>query len=591
MPIDPITAQVINGRLESISVEMARKLVRMAFSILFKESEDIGCALVGPDGWQLSEADTTPLQMGPLPFAVQGIWGILEQRGEGLEEGDVIVHNDAYLGASHSPDIDIIVPVFHEGELVGYSCTTGHHMDLGASKPGTSVIDAIDDWAGGLRLRAIKLRRRGEDVQDAWNMITDNVRIPELTIGDLQAQIAAAEIGARRLLELIEDMGRDQVFEAKRWAEDYSESMLRAEITDLPDGDYRAEGVADGFPDMDDPAYKNLPMVCTLRIRGDELEVDLTGTAPQLPDMAINMPFQGTVTVLILAMIRSVLLDTETHVTVPQNQGIMRPLTITAPEGTMANPTFPAPTISRSMPAAVLADVILKAFSQIVPERCCAGSAVLGAFAYGGIQDGNYWGHWDIFEGSYGARWTKDGMDAMDTLFTNTRCAPIEEIESEYPLRCRGWQLNDNPIGHGRFRGGVGGQRDFEFLVDGYIAAEHDGHTFSPWGLAGGLSGSPCGMWKFADEGAEAERVPPKTPVMTAKKGEIYRAIAGNGGGTGPPEQRDPARVLRDFRDELITLEEARDVYRVAIDPETRSVDENGTAELRGTKADRRKKG
>jgi N-methylhydantoinase B len=582
MSIDPITAQVINGRLESISVEMARKLVRMAFSILFKESEDIGCALVGTDGWQLSEADTTPLQMGPLPFAVQGVWKVLEERGEEIEEGDVIVHNDAYLGASHSPDIDIIVPVFHQGTLVGYSCTTGHHMDIGASNPGTSVIDAIDDWAGGIRLRAVKLRRRGEDVADAWSIIGDNVRIPELTIGDLRAQIAAAEIGAHRLVELMDEMGREQVLEAKRWAEDYSERMLRAEIAALPDGEYHAEGVADGFPDMDDPAYKDLKMACTLRVRGEELEVDLTGTAPQLPDMAINMPFQGTVTVLILAMIRSVLLDTETHVTVPQNQGIMRPLTITVPEGTMANPTFPAPTISRSMPACVLADVILKAFAEVVPERCCAGSAVLGAFSYTGIEDGNYWGHWDIFEGSYGARWTKDGMDAMDTLFTNTRCAPVEEIESEYPLRCRGWQLNDNPVGHGKFRGGVGGKRDFEFLVDGFIASEHDGHTFSPWGMAGGRPGSPCSMWKFEQEGAEAEPVPPKTPVTSAKRGEIYRAIAGNGGGTGPPEERDPDLVVRDYRDDLISLVEARDIYRVAIDPDSRSLDEGATAELRG---------
>lgn len=582
MSIDPVTAQVIYGRLNGISVEMARKLTRMAFSILFKESEDIGCALVGPDGWQLAEADTTPLQMGPLPLAVQGVWKVLEERGEPLEEGDVIVHNDAYLGASHSPDIDIIIPVYYEGELVGYSCTTGHHLDIGCAKPGTSVIDAIDDWAGGLRLRAIKLRKRGEEVPEAWTLISDNVRIPDLTIGDLRAQIAAAEIGAQRLAELMDEMGKDQVFAAKEWAEQYSERMLRAEIAALPDGEYRAEGVCDGFPDMDDPAYKNLPMVCTLRVTGDELEVDFTGTAAQLPDMAINMPFQGTVTVMTLAVIRSVLLDTETHVDVPQNAGIMRPLTITAPEGTMPNPTFPAPTVSRSMPACVLADTILKAFAQIVPERCCAGIAVLGAFSYAGVADGKYWAHWDIFEGSYGARWSKDGMDAMDTLFTNTRCAPVEEIETEYPLRCRGWQLNDNPVGHGRFRGGVGGKRDFEFLVDGFIASEHDGHTFSPWGLEGGLDGSPSGMWKFDADGAEPVAVPPKTPVTAARKGEIYRAIAGNGGGTGPPTERDPQLVLRDVRDDIVSIEEAREVYGVAIDPETRAINDEETARLRG---------
>lgn len=592
MSIDPITAQVINGRLSGISLEMARKLVRMSFSILFKESEDIGCALIAADGWQLSEADTTPLQMGPFPFAVQGIWKVLEERGEStadIREGDVFVHNDAYLGASHAPDIDIIVPVFYAGELVAYACTTGHHMDIGGSKPGTSVIDAIDDWACGLRLRALRLREGGRDNGQVWQMIEDNVRIPELTIGDLKAQIAAAEVGAGRLIELMDEMGVDQVMAAKGWAEDYSERMLRTEIAALPDGDYRAEGVSDGFPEIEDPAYRNLPMVCTLRVRGDELEVDLTGTAPQIPDMAINMPFHGTVTVVVLTVVRSVLLDTESHVAVPQNEGIMRPLTLTAPEGSMANPTFPTPTLCRSMPACVLADVILKAFAQIVPDRCCAGISVLGAYSYTGVKDGHYWGHWDIYEGSYGARRTKDGMDAMDTLFTNTRCAPIEEIETEYPLRCAGWQLNDNPIGHGRFRGGVGGRRDFMFLVDGLIASESDTHTYSPWGLDGGHDGSPGSMSCFEHEGAEPVRVPPKMAPRTARAGQIYRAVSGNGGGMGPPIEREEALVVRDFRDDLISLAEAADVYGVVIDPETRTLLEDETslrrAELRANRS------
>lgn len=584
MSIDPITAQVINGRLSGISLEMARKLVRMSFSVLFKESEDIGCALIAADGWQLSEADTTPLQMGPFPFAVQGMWKVLDERGESVEDirdGDVFIHNDPYLGASHAPDIDIIVPVFYDGELVAYSCTTGHHLDIGGAKPGTSVIDAIDDWACGIRLRALRLREAGEENTDLWRMIEDNVRIPELTIGDLRAQIASAEVGARRLVELMDEMGAEQVLAAKQWGEDYSERMLRAEIAALPDGEYRAEGISDGFPEIDDPAYKELPIVCTLRVKGDQLEVDLTGTSPQIPDMAINMPYRGTVTVVILTVVRSVLLDTDNSVEVPQNEGIMRPLTLNVPEGSIANPTFPAPTLCRSMPACVLADVILKAFAQIVPERCCAGISVLGAYSYTGVTDGKYWGHWDIYEGSYGARWSKDGMDAMDTLFTNTRCAPVEEIETEYPLRCTGWQLNDNPVGHGRFRGGVGGRRDFMFLVDGFIASEADTQTYSPWGLAGGHDGSPGATGRFEHEGGELIPVPPKIAPRPARAGEIYRAVSGNGGGMGPPTERDPQRVLRDFRDDLITLEQATDVYGVVIDPETRTIREDETERRR----------
>lgn len=584
MSIDPIKAQVINGRLGGISLEMARKLVRMSFSILFKESEDIGCALIAPDGWQFSEADTTPLQMGPFPFVVQGLWKVLEERGESvadIKEGDVFVHNDPYLGASHAPDIDIVVPVFHEGVLVGYSCTTGHHLDIGSSKPGTSVIDAVDDWGCGLRLRALRLRREGVEVEDVWRMIHDNVRIPDLTIGDLRAQIAAAEIGAKRLVELMDEMGPEEVFAAKAWAEDYSERMLRAEIAAIPDGEYSAERICDGFPDIDDPAYKALPMACTVRVKGDELEVDLTGCAPQIPDMAINMPFRGTTTVVALTAVRSVLLDTDVHVEVPQNQGIMRPLKITAPEGTIVNPTFPAPTLCRSAPACVLADVIVKAFSEALPERCCGGIAILGAYSYSGVQDGRYWGHWDIYEGSYGARWTKDGMDAMDTLFTNTRCAPIEEIETEYPLRCTWWQLNDNPVGHGRFRGGIGGKKDFQFLVDGFLASETDYTLNPPWGLAGGHEGSPGETWRLAHANAQPEWVPPKCAPTFARSGTIFRAVSGNGGGVGSPLERDPEQVLRDFRDDFVSLDEARSIYGVVIDPQTRTLRGDETARLR----------
>jgi N-methylhydantoinase B len=578
--MDQITAQVINGRLSSIALEMSRKLVRTGFSILIKESEDIGCALVAADGWQLAEADTTPLQMGPLPFGVQGMLKVLEERGEEVRPGDVFIHNDPYLGASHSPDIDIILPVFHEDRLVAYACTTAHHIDIGCSKPGTSVLDAIDDWAGGIRLRALKVREDGRDLDQVWHMISDNVRLPELVVGDLRAQVGAAEIGAQRLLELIDEVGLDAVLEAKAWAEDYSERMLREEIAALPDGEYYAEGKIDGYPDDPDPSRRDLKIACTIRVTGDELEIDLTGTAPQLDDRPLNMPFEGTVTVVALTVMRTVLLDTDNHEFVPQNRGIMRPFTLTAPLGCMVNPSFPAPTLSRSTPACVLADVILKAFAEIVPDRCCAGIGILGCFAYQGVLDGAYWGHWDIYEGSYGARLGKDGMDAMDTLFTNTRCAPVEEIETESPLRVRHWQLNDNPIGHGRFRGGVGGRRDFEFLVDGLVALETDGHTFSPWGLGGGRDGWPGSSSQIDPDGTETP-VPSKLPPRPARKGQIYRAVSANGGGYGDPLERDPEAVLGDFLDGFITIEDVEQVYAVALGRDGRSVDAAATGALR----------
>jgi N-methylhydantoinase B len=579
--IDPITARVIGGRLTSIAEEMSSKLIRMGFSILIKESEDIGCALVDAEGWHLAQSpNVTPLQMGQLPYCVQGMLREVEAAGEEIAPGDVFVNNSPYLGASHSPDVAFIVPVFDGGELVGFAATAAHHIDIGCAKPGTSVLDAVDAWAEGLQFKGVKIRERGVDCRPLWKMIADNVRIPDLVIGDMRAQIAACEMGAQRLVELMHEVGRERVFAAQRWLESYSERMLRHEIGRLPDGDYRAEGLVDGFQADPAPRNKNLRLVVTLRVRGDDLEVDLTGTAPQLDNLPLNMPLQGTVTAAVHTVVRSVLLDSETHDFVPHNRGILRAISITAPEGTLVNPRFPAPTLARAMPGCILSDTIVKAFAQIVPERCCAGSGPLNVFTYTGLGAGGYWVHMDISEGSYGARSTKDGMDAMDMLFSNTRCAPVEEIETEYPLRFLRWELNDYPVGHGRFRGGKGGMRDIEFLTDGYISSEADGHVQAPWGFAGGTEGHPGEMWANP-HGEKPERLTSKLPGRPAARGDVYRVVAANGGGMGPPRERDPELVLGDVLDEIVGVDEARDVYGVVVDPESRTVDVAATAALR----------
>ena len=583
--MDTISAQVIGGRLDNIAVEMARKLIRMGFSILIKESEDIGAAIVDLDGGQICEADTSPLQMGPIPFYVLGVQKTLAERGESVLPGDVLIHNSPYLGATHSPDLGIIVPVFRDGELIAFSATTAHHMDIGCAKPGTSVIDAVDEWAGGLRFEALRLREQGTRNDGVWQMIASNVRIPKLVLGDIEAQIAAAELGATRLLQLMEEVGADRVFEAQRWLEDYSEQMLRHELTTLPDGTYAAEGFLDGFPDDPDPAKHDLRIAVTLRVSGDELEIDLDGTAPQMNDRPFNMPFEGTTTVAVYTVVRSVLLDSETHPPVPQNRGIARPLTITAPAGCLANPIFPAPTLARAMGACVLSDTLVKAFAQIVPERCCAGTSPTSVFSFSGIRGGEYWVHMDISEGAYGARAGKDGLDGVDTLFTNTRCAPIEEIETEVPLRCVQWQLNEHPVGHGRQRGGKGTIREWEYLVDGYISSEADGQLRPPWPIDGGTPGHPAEMWANAS-GGSPERLSSKLPGRPARQGDVFQLVSGNGGGFGSPLERDPELVMGDWLDDIITLAEARDVYGVAIDPRTRTLSLDETAKLRARRGE-----
>src|ERR1700744_2435987 len=211
--VDPITGAVIQGALESIAIEMGHKLMRMSYSSIIRESEDFGAALTDAQGRQLCECKmSTPLQSGPIPGYIRGIRKRFEQRGDEFRPGDVIMHNDPYGGASHGPDVAFCVPVFDDGELIGFSVTTAHHLDIGAHTPGScGIVDAVDTYAEGLQFKAIKVIEQGQRNEMVWHIMRDNIRISDLVVGDMEAQIAAAQIGAQRFLELAKRYGRATV--------------------------------------------------------------------------------------------------------------------------------------------------------------------------------------------------------------------------------------------------------------------------------------------------------------------------------------------------------------------------------------------
>ena len=434
--VDPVTSAVIAGALDSIAVEMGHKLARMSFSSIIRESEDFGCVICDDQARQLCESvQSTPLQSGPIPGYIRGINRRFAELGVEWKPGDVVVHNHSYYGASHQPDVALCVPIFCRGELVGFSATTAHHLDLGALTPGTcGIVDATDAYAEGLQLAAIKVEEEGRRNEWVWRMIRDNVRAPDIVVGDMGAQVAAAKAGAARFLELIDRYGLQTVRDASEDLMDYSDRMLRREIERLPDGTYRAEGRLDGFLDDPDPAHKNLRIAVAVTIAGSDVLVDLTGTSPQV-DLPINMPFEGTVDIAVWITLRSILLDAATHDPVPTNSGMFRAISITAPEGCLANPRFPAPTIARFCSGNVVADTLMQALAPIVPDRVSAGVGNLKVIAYSGLREGRQWVHMDIHEASYGGRLGKDGLDGVDTLYANTRNNPIEDVESHLPLR------------------------------------------------------------------------------------------------------------------------------------------------------------
>ncbi len=563
-PIDPVTANVIQGALENIAVEMGYKLMRMSYSSIIRESEDFGAAIIDTQARQLCESkQSTPLQSGPIPGYVRGMLRLFEERGEAINPGDVIIHNSAYHGASHGPDVAFIVPVFHKEQIVGYSVTTAHHLDIGALSPGScGIVDAMDAYAEGLQFKALKAYDQGRRNEALWHILRDNIRASDLVVGDMEAQVAAARIGAERYLELIERYGLATVQAASEELMNYSERLMRQAIEALPDGGYAAEGFVDGF--QDDPDRRDFKIAVTVTVKGSDLTVDLSGTAKQCDDRPINMPLEGTVDCAIWLTIRSILLDSDVYGHIPQNSGLIRPIEIVAPKGTLANPIFPAPTIARFVPGNIVADTLMRALTQAVPKQVSAGVGNLKVIAFSGIKNGQHWVHMDIHEGSYGGRYGKDAMDAVDTLYANTRNNPIEDIESHLPLRVSRYELRDDAAAAGRWRGGIGSVREVTFLEDSFISVEGDGHKFEPWGFDGGANGRTASLVYHQADGADLD-LPSMMPNRAVRAGERLTLTGTCGGGYGDPLERAPEEVLQDVLDGYISAASAHRDYGVVI--------------------------
>ncbi len=582
--VDPFLAAVIHGALENIAIEMGHKLMRMSYSSIIRESEDFGAALTDATGRQLCECTmSTPLQSGPIPGYIEGIMRELSKRGDTVNPGDVFMHNDAYGGASHGPDVGFAVPIFHKGALAGFSVTTAHHLDIGALTPGScGIVDAVDAYAEGLQFKAIRVYEAGRKVEPVWQILRSNIRIADLVVGDMEAQVAAARIGADRYAQLLDQYGLDTVTGAYEDLLDYSEKLMRDAISAIPDGVYNARTYIDGYLDSANPALKELPIEATLTIKGSNIHVDLTGTAPQTPNKPINMPFVGTVDCAVWLTLRSILLDSEVYGNIPQNSGLTRPITIFAPKGCLANPIFPAPVIARFCPGNALADTVMKAIAPAVPRQVSAGIGNLRVMAFSGVSNGNPWVHMEIMEGAYGGRYGKDGMDAVDTLYANTRNNPVEDIESHLPLRVLNYELRENVAGPGQWRGGIGSIRAFELLQDGAVSVEGDGQRFNPWGFIGGSDGSPAKV-ELSHLDGSMENLPSKIPYRHLAKGDRITAYGPCGGGYGDPMLRAPEDVLDDVLDGLLDADMARAAYGVIVN-DTR-LDLAATQALRGQKA------
>ena len=566
--IDPITLQVIGGALDTIAKEMGHVLYRMSYSSIIRESEDLGAGLFDAEFNTLCESDSTPMHIGSIPGYLRGIQESLQ--GGAWREGDIVIHNHPYYGASHSPDICIVAPVFHAGDLIGFSATNAHHVDIGAATPGL-IMDVPDVFAEGMLFKGLKLYEAGERNEALWQFIETNTRAPDQVMGDLGAQIAASELGVRRFRELVESYGKDTILQATRQLMDYSEAMLRARISEIPDGEYTAEGFLD---DDGRTRGKTLPVKVTVRIKGDEAEVDLTGSSPQVPT-AFNVPFEGSTKVACYFAFRAMLLDTyTTREYVPQNEGSFRPIKVTAPKGSIFNPVYPAAAEARFAQIQRVVDCIIKALAPVIPDKVTAGSAATLSFvAYSGVRpSGDYWVFLEVNEAAYGGRPRSDGPDSVDELMRNTRNNPIEDLGMHLPLICDRYELRDDAMpGAGKFRGGLGVVKTQRFLGPGYITHEADMHEDVPWGFQGGHNGASGKVEKYnVDRRQDIESMPAKFSGLETVAGDAIAIYTPCGGGYGDPLERAPAQVLDDVLDDFCTRGHAHDAYGVVIDEQLR---------------------
>ena len=574
----PILMRVVGGAFQAISKEMASVLYRMSYSSIIRESEDLGAGIFDKFGNQISDSDSTPMFMAAMPKIVQNVIRIL---GDDINEGDIILHNDPYAGATHSPDCCIVIPMFYKGELVAFSGASAHLLDTGGSSPGINI-DSVDVFAEGKIYRAVKISKEGVRQDDMWGHILDNVRTPTHNEGDLLAMVAACELAKKRFLELVDRYSPQIITEAASYWMDYSETMLRNEIRKVPDGVYKTEP---GYLD-DDGVNRGikLPVVVTVIVKGDEITFDLTGSSNEVPT-SYNVPFEGTTFGSMGFITRMLFLDEAVFPTfVPQNAGMTRPINVIAPKGSIFNPNFPRSCSARFCQPQRAVDLALRALAPVVPEKITAGnSAHLGFISFSGWdkEKGEYWVYLEVDEGSYGGRHDKDGLDSVDCLMANTRNNPIEELEWNFPIRTERYELREDPCSAGKWRGGIGMVRVNRVLVDTLLTCEGDRHeSDAPWGIFGGHDGLNASTTKNRGEVGE-ESWPAKFVGKTLAAGEAIEIIVPNSGGYGDPFERDPELVLSDVLDEYTTVDRAEKDYGVVINTETYTLDYDATEKRR----------
>lgn len=546
--------EIFRHSLKSVVEEMSATLQRTAYSTNIKIRRDHTCALFDSQLRHVAQHDLAPQHIGSLVSVVpQNIRAL----NRDLEPGDGILINDPYKGAVHLPDVMLISPLFYDGEVAGYAANSAHHVDIGGGTPGGIPNDSTELYGEGIVIPGVHAVEEWEYRDTVLDFLLRNVRQPEMRRGDYQAQLGANRVGGERYTDLCERYGPGAVEEYLDELLDYTERRVRAAVEDLPDGRYEAADEMDGDGVVNEPVTLQL----AIEIDGDEVTLDFSGTAEQNRgplNCTPAMAFAGSMSV-VMAFIGGDL---------PKNDGFYRPLETITPEGTMVNPTGNAPVAGGWEIAMRAGDLVTKAMAEAIPEETISATkGIVCNIAYGGKdpRDDEPYVYYETVAGGYGARATKDGMDAVQTHFQNTANSPIEELESEIPVYIRDYSLIQDSEGAGRQRGGMGVRRDYEFYgEDASFSLLTDRQCSAPWGLFGGHSASPSRFVR--NPGTDDEESLSSKSTTGLESGGTVSVQTPGGGGYGPPTERDPKMVLADVRDGKVSVEKAHDVYGVVIE-------------------------
>jgi N-methylhydantoinase B len=548
--IDGIRLEVLKNHLFGIAEEMGTTLVRTAYSTNIKDRRDCSCAIFSASGETVAQAEHIPIHLGVLPWGVRGALERIDKAT--LRPGDVFMHNDPYIGGTHIPDVIMFAPVFVAGELICFVGNVAHHVDMGGQVPGSQPPRAKNIFQEGLRFPTVRLQAAG--VLDEYIMaIHDaNVRTPYEGRGDLMAQIAAINVGTRRIAELVEEIGAAGFFELTELLDRYCERRVSAELATLPTGSW-------SFTDhleFEGLRREDLLIRVTVEIEDGRMKVDFTGSSPQ-----VEAPLNA-VRPMALACVYYVL-KTLTDPSIPLNQGTFRPLDVITPEGSIVNARFPAATgHANSTTCQRIVDVLLGALAPAVPEKIsAAATGSMNTVQIGGArQDRSMFTYVETYGGGYGGGLHQDGASGVQTHMTNTRNAPVEVLEAELPVLIEGYGLRPDSEGPGRHRGGFGLTRIIRVLADNLeCVVSTDRVRIGPWGLEGGLNAATAEIVVQRADGGEMV-MDSKGHTMLMKDDRLIIRTSG-GGGYGEPTERDRAAVIEDVVAELVSPDRARSLY------------------------------